>query len=56
MKSETIMRFGVRFYIGVFFLTFLHRFIIHGTANSNDSRFSYRITLERGLRLNGLQP
>jgi len=39
MKSETIMRFGVRFYIGVFFLYLFTPLIIMGLATFNDSRF-----------------
>lgn len=39
MKSETIMRWGVRFYIGVFFLYLFTPLIIMGLATFNDSRF-----------------
>ncbi|MDE8604491.1 ABC transporter permease [Marinomonas sp. RSW2] len=39
MKSETIMRFGVRFYIGIFFLYLFTPLIIMGLATFNDSRF-----------------
>lgn len=39
MKSETIMRFAVRFYIGVFFVYLFTPLIIMGLATFNDSRF-----------------
>ncbi|BFM50266.1 ABC transporter permease [Marinomonas sp. THO17] len=39
MSSESIMRFGVRFYIGVFFLYLFTPLIIMGLATFNDSRF-----------------
>ena len=39
MKSETIMRFAVRFYIGVFFIYLFTPLIIMGLATFNDSRF-----------------
>lgn len=39
MKSETIMRIGVRFYIGIFFLYLFTPLIIMGVATFNDSRF-----------------
>lgn len=39
MKSETIIRLGVRFYIGVFFLYLFTPLIIMGLATFNDSRF-----------------
>ncbi|MEL0635148.1 MULTISPECIES: ABC transporter permease [Marinomonas] len=39
MKSETIMRLGVRFYIGVFFLYLFTPLIIMGLATFNNSRF-----------------
>ncbi|MBJ7536523.1 ABC transporter permease [Marinomonas transparens] len=39
MKSATIMRIGVRFYIGVFFLYLFTPLIIMGLATFNDSRF-----------------
>ncbi|AEF56405.1 ABC transporter permease [Marinomonas posidonica] len=39
MKSESIMRFGVRFYIGIFFLYLFTPLIIMGLATFNDSRF-----------------
>ncbi|OZG70780.1 spermidine/putrescine ABC transporter permease [Hahella sp. CCB-MM4] len=39
MKSETILRWGVRFYIGVFFLYLFTPLIIMGIATFNDSRF-----------------
>ncbi len=39
MRSETIMRFAVRFYIGVFFLYLFTPLIVMGLATFNDSRF-----------------
>ncbi|WP_417529359.1 ABC transporter permease [Marinomonas shanghaiensis] len=39
MKSETIMRFAIRFYIGVFFIYLFTPLIIMGLATFNDSRF-----------------
>ncbi|MEL0612203.1 ABC transporter permease [Marinomonas arenicola] len=39
MKSETILRWSVRFYIGVFFLYLFTPLIIMGLATFNDSRF-----------------
>lgn len=39
MSSASIMRFGVRFYIGVFFLYLFTPLIIMGLATFNDSRF-----------------
>jgi len=39
MKSESIMRFAVRFYIGVFFIYLFTPLIIMGLATFNDSRF-----------------
>lgn len=39
MKSETLMRFAVRFYIGVFFVYLFTPLIIMGLATFNDSRF-----------------
>ena len=39
MKSATIMRFAVRFYIGVFFVYLFTPLIIMGLATFNDSRF-----------------
>ena len=39
MKSESIMRWGVRFYIGIFFLYLFLPLIIMGAATFNDSRF-----------------
>lgn len=39
MKSETIMRFAIRFYIGVFFVYLFTPLIIMGLATFNDSRF-----------------
>ncbi|KZN12575.1 ABC transporter permease [Marinomonas sp. TW1] len=39
MSSESIMRFGVRFYIGIFFLYLFTPLIIMGLATFNDSRF-----------------
>ena len=39
MRSETIMRFAVRFYIGVFFVYLFTPLIIMGLATFNDSRF-----------------
>ncbi|NLQ17290.1 ABC transporter permease [Marinomonas sp. M1K-6] len=39
MRSETIMRFAVRFYIGIFFIYLFTPLIIMGLATFNDSRF-----------------
>ncbi|KZM40698.1 spermidine/putrescine ABC transporter permease [Marinomonas sp. SBI22] len=39
MKSETILRWGIRFYIGVFFTYLFIPLIIMGAATFNDSRF-----------------
>lgn len=39
MRSETILRWSVRFYIGVFFLYLFTPLIIMGLATFNDSRF-----------------
>ncbi|GGN20275.1 MULTISPECIES: ABC transporter permease [Marinomonas] len=39
MKSETIMRYAIRFYIGVFFIYLFTPLIIMGLATFNDSRF-----------------
>lgn len=39
MRSETILKYGVRFYIGVFFLYLFTPLIVMGLATFNDSRF-----------------
>lgn len=39
MKSETIMRWGVRFYIGIFFAYLFTPLVIMGAATFNNSRF-----------------
>ncbi|MDP5057477.1 MAG: ABC transporter permease [Marinomonas hwangdonensis] len=39
MRSDTILRWGIRFYIGVFFVYLFTPLIIMGLATFNDSRF-----------------
>ena len=39
MKSETLFKIGVRFYIGIFFLYLFTPLIVMGLATFNDSRF-----------------
>lgn len=39
MRSDTIMRWGIRFYIGIFFVYLFTPLIIMGLATFNDSRF-----------------
>ncbi|WP_191601434.1 ABC transporter permease [Marinomonas algicola] len=39
MKSSTILKWGIRFYIGVFFIYLFTPLIIMGAATFNDSRF-----------------
>ncbi len=39
MRSDTILRWGIRFYIGVFFIYLFTPLIIMGLATFNDSRF-----------------
>ncbi|RDL44783.1 ABC transporter permease [Marinomonas piezotolerans] len=39
MRSDVIMKYGIRFYIGVFFLYLFTPLIVMGLATFNDSRF-----------------